>query len=64
MKKTLRKMRKKCNYRVECPANGECLSENVIYKAEVTEISSQNTQCYAGLAGNTFKMKMSFIKLK
>ena len=55
--KDTKKNEKKCNCRVECPANGECLSENVIYKAEVTEISTQNTQCYVGLTGDTFKTR-------
>ena len=47
----------KCNCRnkAACPLNGECLKENVIYKAEVK--TEDNTKIYIGSTGLTFKKR-------
>ena len=49
--------KKECNCRKkeDCPLDGKCLSESVIYQAEVTETISKQKETYVGLTGNTFK---------
>ena len=37
----------------ECPVNGSCLMENIIYKATV--ITENQTKFYVGSAGLSFK---------
>ena len=39
----------------ECPLEGQCLTQEVIYQCKVKETISQNEECYIGLTGNTFK---------
>ena len=38
-----------------CPAQGKCLTSQVVYRATVTETGSGETETYTGLTGNTFK---------
>ena len=46
-----------CRCRGECPMNGECKAENIIYCADVTQINNDNTRKiykYFGLTANKF----------
>ena len=40
----------------ECPLNGNCLTEEVIYRADVVE-EDGSTSTYTGLTGSTFKQR-------
>ena len=55
--KTDKTKNKECNCRVKsnCPLNGKCLSEGIIYKAIVSV--GNNTSTYVGLAGGSFKSR-------
>ena len=47
-----------CNCRQgipSCPVQGQCLTDNVVYRASVTETVSGKTETYTGLTGNRFK---------
>ena len=46
-----------CNCRVpeNCPLEGECLSKNVIYQANVKRLDTQTSETYIGLTSKTFK---------
>ena len=46
---------RKCNCRIkdQCPFEGECLTDNVVYKAVVT--SGNDRKIYTGLTANSFK---------
>lgn len=44
-----------CRKKEECPLNGKCLSENLIYKATVE--SKNKVETYVGLTANTFKTR-------
>jgi hypothetical protein len=49
---------KLCNCRVknDCPMDGKCLSESVVYRADVTATGTvQESKFYNGATGNTFK---------
>ena len=50
-------VRRPCNCRdkTACPLSGECLTENIIYEAEVT--TSKTTKLYIGSTGNSFKSR-------
>ena len=52
---------KPCNCRNKdlCPLNGNCQTPSVIYKAEVTEGSTQPPKQYIGLTENTFKQRFN-----
>ena len=43
-----------CRIKTDCPLEGECLSESIIYKATV-----DNKETYIGLAGGTFKQRFT-----
>ena len=50
--------KRKCNCSKNnvCPLGGECLEENVIYQAKVTQINDPSkTETYVGLCATTFK---------
>ena len=57
---------KQCNYRQKkknsCPLDGKCLSKCVVYKATVTETTSNNQETYIGLTENEFKTRFNFHK--
>ena len=38
-----------------CPVQGRCLTDNIVYKATVTETVSGKKETYTGLTGNRFK---------
>ena len=39
----------------QCPVQGKCLTDSVVYRATVTETGSGNVETYTGVTGNTFK---------
>ena len=50
-----------CNCRggtLECPVNGQCLNQNVIYRAAVTTTHDNNSEFYTGLTSRTFKRRL------
>ena len=54
-----KKKERECNCRVssECPMNGKCLQNNIIYQAKV---STQNkNEYYVGLTSNSFKTRLA-----
>ena len=48
-----------CNCRLpnECPLNGKCLTENLVYKAEITTTNVEETKIYIGMTSGTFKKR-------
>ena len=49
-----------CNCRQKnnsCPLDGKCLTKCVVYKATVTETTSNNQETYIGLTENEFKTR-------
>jgi hypothetical protein len=48
-----------CNCRIKnnCPVNGQCLLNNVVYKATV--VTKSETKSYIGSAGNSFKERFT-----
>ena len=55
---------KLCNYRqkISCPLDGKCLTRCVVYKATVTETTSNNQETYIGLTENEFKTRFNLHK--
>ena len=51
--------RKDCNCRnkQDCPMDGNCLTESVVYQAVVKNNRSDNTKTYIGLTDGTFKQR-------
>ena len=50
-----------CNCRQgkeNCPVNGQCLGNNVIYRAAVTTEDDGNTEFYVGLTSRPFKRRL------
>ena len=45
-----------------CPLNGQCLKENTIYQATVTEEVSGKVETYIGLASTTWKARLAVHK--
>ena len=45
-----------------CPLDGKCLTKCVVYKATVTETTSNNQETYIGLTENEFKTKFNLHK--
>ena len=48
-----------CNCRSpsECPLNGKCLAESLVYKAEITTTNVKETKIYIGMTSGTFKKR-------
>ena len=44
-----------CRQKSECPLNNKCLSQSLVYKAEVSQTSSQITNTIMELMKNTFE---------
>ena len=44
-----------CKKKGNCPINGECLTPNVIHRADVSNEANNNQKFYFDLAGTTFK---------
>ena len=53
-----------CTNREECPLDGKCLTECIVYKVTVTqtESNSNNKETYIGLTENTFKTRYNLHK--
>ena len=45
-----------------CPLDGKCLTKCVVYKATVTETTSNNQDTYIGLTENEFKTRFNLHK--
>ena len=45
-----------------CPLNGKCLTKCVVYKATLTETTSNNQVTYIGLTENEFKTRFNLHK--
>ena len=44
-----------CQQKSECPLNNKCLSESIVYKAAVSQTSSQINKYHYGTCEKTFK---------
>ena len=51
--------KKMCNCRDKksCPLEGKCLTEKVVYSAEVTSANEENTKLYIGISETPFKTR-------
>ena len=52
-------MENNCNCRVQnqCPLDGNCLADNIVYQATVTRHDNNKEESYIGLTENTFKTR-------
>ena len=50
---------KPCNCRIkeQCPLDGQCQANNIVYQGEVSNESETNTKLYIGLTENPFKLR-------
>ena len=48
-----------CRLRDQCPVNGKCQTQSVVYQATVTREDNQKKETYVGLTENTFKTRFS-----
>ena len=48
----------KCRNKQDCPMDGNCLTESVVYQAVVKSNRSDNTKTYIGLTEGTFKKRL------
>ena len=46
-----------CRYKQDCPLDGNCLTESVVYQAVVQNNWSDNTKTYIGVTEGTFKQR-------
>ena len=48
-----------CNCRTinECPLNGKCLTESLVYQAEITATDAGEAKTYIGMTGGSFKKR-------
>ena len=48
-----------CNCRTlnECPLNGKCLTESLVYQAEITSTDAGEAKTYIGMTGGSFKKR-------
>ena len=51
-----------CRQNSSCPLDGKCLTKCVVYKATVTETTSNNQETYIGLTENEFKTRFNLHK--
>ena len=51
-----------CRCREECPLDGKCLRECIVYKATVTQTQSNNKETYIGFTDNAFKTRYNLHK--
>ena len=51
-----------CRQKSSCPRDGKCLTKCVVYKATVTETTSNNQETYIGLTENEFKTRFNLYK--
>ena len=56
------KVVKNCNCtKEECPLQGRCLLDNIVYQAKVE--TARDTQTYVGLSSTTFKLRYDSLKM-
>ena len=48
-----------CRVKTECPLQGKCLSKNIVYRADVSNLSDQSTKTYLGLCATSFKTRFN-----
>ena len=46
-----------CRNKAECPLEGRCLTNKVVYQATVNTEDDNKTESYVGITGNTFKQR-------
>ena len=46
-----------CRNRQACPLEGSCLTESIIYQAEISDIERNSTKKYIGLTEGPFKQR-------
>ena len=51
-----------CRQKSSCPLDGKCLTKSFVYKATVTDTTSNNQETYIGLTENEFKTKFNLHK--
>ena len=51
-----------CRQKNSCPLDGKCLTKCVVFKATVTETTSNNQETYIGLTENEFKTRFNLHK--
>ncbi|GFR75019.1 reverse transcriptase-like protein [Elysia marginata] len=51
-----------CRKKNECPLNGKCLTECIVYKATVTQPATNKIDTYVGLTDNSFKTRYNLHK--
>ena len=52
-----------CEKNTNCPLDGQCLTNNLVYQSTVTQHTAQNTQrTYIGLTSTTFKARLGVHK--
>ena len=51
-----------CRQKSSCPLDGKCLTKCILYKATVTETTSNNQETYIGQTENEFKTRFNFYK--
>ncbi len=62
---TIRKLPREtrnCRKSQDCPVNGPCLNESVIYQATVKTDNGEPEQTYVGLTANSFKTRYAHTK--
>ena len=57
-----------CRKKDQCPLDGKCLTDEVVYRAAVKQNDEQKIEGYVGITGNSFKTrynqhKSSFSKI-
>jgi hypothetical protein len=48
-----------CRAKAECPLRGSCLTPQIVYRADVTNLTTNDKKFYIGLAETTFKERFS-----
>ena len=51
-----------CRQKNSCPLDGKCLTKCIVYKATVTEPTSNNQETYIGFTGNECKTRFNLHK--
>ena len=62
MKESTQDSKINCRQKKSCPLDGKCLSKCVVYKARVTETTSNNQETYIALTENEFKTRFNLHK--
>ena len=46
-----------CRNKPECPLEGKCLTSNIVYRADVLNLSDHTTRTYLGVCETDFKAR-------